>query len=101
MLLPPRPNVTIGFTLEPSNKEKKPTKSEKSTYSSDGCGLRAELDEETLSVNYTLNINPIELFGEPKSGLGSLPSSYSGATWERANSINYMLSQSILMNLNN
>ena len=101
-LLPNDPKVDIGIKLKtttaPSSAANK--KSTQQTSSS-SFGLTAKMDESTLRLNYTLDIDPNDLFGELSTGLdgrGYTDSEVKNSqpSWRKVEAIDYMLSRSLL-----
>lgn len=90
-LLPSEPCVEIGVKVKGSGKRSEGVSQTCST----SFGLRASVDEETLQINYRLDFDPNDIFGELSTGLGG--SAGMDASWKKLEAIDYMLGRSILL----
>lgn len=103
-LVPSDPIVGIAMKLKSTANSNSTntgnTKSSQQTSSS--ChGLSAHMDESTLRLNYMLDIDPNDLFGELSTGLDGRGSAEEDKKnpqplWRKAEAIDYMLGRSLL-----
>lgn len=100
VLLPSEPQAEIGVRIRGP-----PKKSNPSTQTTSSCfGIRAGVDESSLQLHYTLDIDPNDLFGELSTGLGVVGKATEKAgdgveaSWRKLEAIDYMLGRSILLN---